>query len=97
MLSRGAAPPSGRATRSVAQNEARKRRASKRRYVGSCNELAGPTLLRYADLGTARAKQLRVRSDVLGHAVREGFRGYENNFDGLADRMGAWNTVEEMK
>jgi DNA-directed RNA polymerase subunit RPC12/RpoP len=41
MLSRVAAPPSGRATRSVAQSEARKRRANERRYVGSCNELGG--------------------------------------------------------
>src|SRR5262249_12440791 len=41
MLSRGAAPPSGGATRSVAQNERRKPRASERRYVGSCNELGG--------------------------------------------------------
>src|SRR5262249_43351456 len=40
MLSRVAAPPSSGATRSVAQNEARKRRAKGRRYVGSCNELA---------------------------------------------------------
>src|SRR5262245_42082901 len=39
MLSRVAAPPSGSATQSVAQNEARKRRANERRYVGSCNEL----------------------------------------------------------
>ena len=40
MLSRGAAPHSSRATRSVARNERRKPRASERRYVGSCNELA---------------------------------------------------------
>jgi len=40
MLSRGAAPHSSGATRSVARNEARKRRANERRYVGSCNELA---------------------------------------------------------
>src|SRR5262249_61461037 len=39
MLSRVAAPPSSRATRSVARSERRKPRASKRRYVGSCNEL----------------------------------------------------------
>jgi len=39
MLSRGAAPHSSSATRSVAQNKARKRRANERRYVGSCNEL----------------------------------------------------------
>ena len=45
MLSRVAAPPSGSATHSVAQNERRKPRASERRYVGSCNELAGPKLL----------------------------------------------------
>src|SRR5689334_6574890 len=41
MLSRGAAPPPGSATRSVARNERRKPRASERRYVGSCNELGG--------------------------------------------------------
>src|SRR5689334_22935781 len=40
MLSRVAAPRSSGATRSVAPSEARKRRASERRYVGSCNELA---------------------------------------------------------
>jgi hypothetical protein len=39
MLSRVAAPRSGGATRSVAQNERRKPRANERRYVGSCNEL----------------------------------------------------------
>ncbi len=43
MLSRVAAPRSSSATRRVARNEARKRRASERRYVGSCMELGtGP-------------------------------------------------------
>jgi len=41
MLSRVAASPCGGATQSVAQNERRKPRANKRRYVGSCNELGG--------------------------------------------------------
>src|ERR1051325_4427915 len=44
MLSRVAAPHSSSATRSVALNEARKRRASERRYVGSCNELCRRSL-----------------------------------------------------
>ena len=35
MLSRVAAPLSSSVTRSVARNEARKRRANERRYVGS--------------------------------------------------------------
>ena len=40
-LSRTRPSPSGSATRSVAQNEARKRRASERPRVGCCEELAG--------------------------------------------------------
>src|ERR1041385_63833 len=44
MLSRVAAPPSSRGARRVARSEARKRRASERRYVGSCNELASSCL-----------------------------------------------------
>src|SRR5438128_1994246 len=40
-LSRHVPSLSGSATRSVAQNEARKRRASERHVVGCCEELAG--------------------------------------------------------
>jgi hypothetical protein len=42
MLSRGAAPPSGSATRSVAQERGGWAAGpNERRYVGSCNELVG--------------------------------------------------------
>ena len=41
-LSRHVPSFSGGATRSVAQNEARKRRASERHVVGCCEELARP-------------------------------------------------------
>jgi hypothetical protein len=42
MLSRGAAPPSGSATRSVAQERGGSAAGpNERRYVGSCNELGG--------------------------------------------------------
>src|SRR5262249_35638368 len=51
MLSRVAAPPSSRATRSVARTERRKPRANERRYVGSCNELAGSRHLLCHDCG----------------------------------------------
>src|SRR5436309_16062485 len=40
-LSRHVPSHSGSATRSVAQNEARKRRASERHVVGCCEELGG--------------------------------------------------------
>src|SRR6266581_1702349 len=40
-LSRARPPRAGSATRSVAQNEARKRRASERPRVGCCEELRG--------------------------------------------------------
>src|SRR5438874_9773678 len=42
-LSRSRPSHSGSATRSVAQNEARKRRASERPRVGCCEELGGAT------------------------------------------------------
>src|SRR5437764_9528132 len=44
-LSRHVPSLSGSATRSVAQNEARKRRANERHVVGCCEELAGPKSL----------------------------------------------------
>jgi hypothetical protein len=61
MLSRGAAPPPSRATRSVAQSEARKRRASERRYVGSCTELGGfeRVVWRHAEHGESTDTNLR--------------------------------------
>jgi hypothetical protein len=43
-LSRSRPSHDGRATRSVARNEARKRRANERPRVGCCEELAGPDL-----------------------------------------------------
>src|SRR5437870_7434430 len=45
-LSRHVPSLSGSATRRVAQNEARKRRANVRHVVGCCEELARPLLLR---------------------------------------------------
>src|SRR5262245_458314 len=63
MLSRVAAPPSSRATRRVARNEARKRRASERRYVGSCNELAGQD----GPTRSARCDRLLATTDPKTH------------------------------
>ena len=61
MLSRAAAPPSSRATRSVARSEARKRRASGRRCVGSCNELAGARETEDLPEFTLRTVQVQIR------------------------------------
>src|SRR5205085_2540463 len=72
MLSRVAAPQSSRATRSVAQNEARKRRASERRYVGSCMELCrGPA----RDNRTADFREVNIRYTV----CNGGFNAPSNN------------------
>ena len=48
-LSRARPSRSGSATRSVAQNEARKRRANERPRVGCCEELARCSFLRFDD------------------------------------------------
>ena len=63
----------GRATRSVAQNEARKRRASERPHVGCCEELASCPYVRRL------IRHLMVASGFPNYAHR--FQGFRKEAD----------------